>query len=62
MKLMEMIEKAKMKVKAKYPYTTVGMPARTSRAGFRTRRSLSGAYSLRKMAVASPMPNSLITR
>ena len=41
-------------VSAKYPYTTVGMPASTSRAGLITRLILSGAYSARKIAIASP--------
>ena len=34
-------------VSAKYPYTTVGIPARTSKTGLIVRRILSGAYSER---------------
>ena len=33
--------------RAKYPYTTVGIPASISRTGLTTRRTRSGAYSLR---------------
>ena len=43
-----------MKLMAKKPYTTVGTPARTSRAGFTVARRASGAYSLRYMAVNIP--------
>src|SRR5215218_8281890 len=41
-------------VSAKYPYTIVGTPARTSRAGFSQRRRRVEAYSLRKIAASSP--------
>src|SRR5215216_4023306 len=41
-------------VSAKYPYTIVGTPARTSRAGFSERRRRGEAYSLKKMAASSP--------
>ena len=43
------------KVKAKYPYTTVGIPASISRNGFAILRTRSGAYSERKTAVAKPI-------
>src|SRR5215208_7073153 len=43
-----------MNVRAKYPYTTVGTPARISSAGLNHRRKRIGAYSLRQMAVSSP--------
>ena len=36
-----------MKVSAKKPMTTLGMPASTSMAGFNTLRTLGFAYSLR---------------
>src|SRR5215208_6208246 len=43
-----------MNVRAKYPYTTVGTPARISSAGLNHRRKRIEAYSLRQMAVSSP--------
>ena len=43
------------KVRAKYPYTTVGIPARISRIGFMILLILSGAYSDRNIAVINPI-------
>jgi hypothetical protein len=39
---------------AKKPYTTVGIPANTSRQGFTVRRTAGGAYSLRNSAIRTP--------
>lgn len=43
-----------IKVKAKYPYTTVGIPARISRAGLSHFLQWGEANSLRKVAVKRP--------
>ena len=47
-------------VNAKYPYTTVGTPARISKIGFKTLLSLSGAYSDKKIAVINPIGKATI--
>jgi len=39
---------------AKYPYTTVGIPANNSNKGFKTLLNLSEAYSLKKIALPNP--------
>ncbi len=44
-------------VRAKKPYTMVGTPASTSRAGLSQRRRPTEAYSLRKMAANRPTGN-----
>ena len=43
------------KVRAKYPYTTVGIPASISRMGLSMLRNLGGAYSERKIAISNPI-------
>src|SRR5574341_865166 len=41
--------------RAKYPYTTVGMPANTSKMGLTTLRTCSPAYSLKYSALTNPI-------
>src|SRR5215204_5179382 len=48
------------KSRAKYPYTTVGMPARISRIGFKIERAFGEAYSLRYRAAASPSGSEIV--
>ena len=55
-----MRKKGVTNVRAKYPYTTVGIPAKTSSIGFNIFLNLSGAYSDKNIAAHKPSIKAII--